>query len=510
MAKLCLVNIKNLLMKVEPQNSLSKSTFFNLASWILPILIGFISTPIILSRIGDKKYGLFMLILGFVSYSFTFNIGRAVTKFVAEENYNDNNNNIWNIISATLFVNLIVGMTGFIVISLTTNYLVNDLFLIDESLRETAKLGFYVAGFTVLITMLSQVFSAILQGVHRFDIFSSTTILSSVLLALGNILLVFINQGIEILLIWNLLVILFSGVCFFSYSRRYFKIINFKIDFNILKKIVLYSFGVSAYQLFGNILLLFERSWITRNFGEENLTYYVVPMTLGIYIQSFVASLTLAIFPIASKANADKNDQKILQIYKTTTKVVCAIVCFLCVTAIASNKLFLTLYVGKTIAEKSSDLLIIQVITFSLIAIAVVSWMLVEGVKNAYFNAFQSFLWLFIAVPVMIYLTKDFETYGIAVGRLIGVSIIPITILISEKWIFGKILWAFWTKSIVCLIFASFGMFILEKFIFQGFVDSWFRLIIGSLFGLLTFAITLLVLRFFTQSELFWMRNIVK
>jgi O-antigen/teichoic acid export membrane protein len=503
----CSGNMKNHSMKSESRNSLSTSTIFNLGSWLLPIVVGFISTPIILHRIGDKQYGIFMLILGFTSYSFTFNIGRAITRFISEDRAKENNESSWKIISATLLINAIIGSIGFIAISLAANYLVYNIFLIDESLQETAKLGFYIAGLTVLATMLSQVTSAILQGVHRFDIYSSITMASSVVLAIGNVVLVVLNQDISVLLLWNLFLVVLCGIGFWFFARRYFEVGKWIIDRATLKKVLHYSVGVTAYQIFGNLLLLFERTWITRNYGEENLTYYVVPMTLGIYVQALIASLTLAVFPVASEANAKNDTAKLLDIYRSTSKVVCAIVFFLCISGIASNRLFLTLYVGKNIAEKSADLLIIHLITFGLIAIAVVSWMLVEGVKNAKFNAFQSLLWLIIAVPAMILLSQDHQTYGVASGRLLGVLIVPITILIAEKWIFNKVLWTFWFKSLGGLIAASFVAYFVERWIFADSTDSWVRLILGSAFGFVGFSVTLLALQFFNKREVLWLTN---
>jgi O-antigen/teichoic acid export membrane protein len=50
------------------RNSLLKNTIFGFLSWFLPLGLSFVATPIILHGLGIEKYGLYTLVLGFISY----------------------------------------------------------------------------------------------------------------------------------------------------------------------------------------------------------------------------------------------------------------------------------------------------------------------------------------------------------------------------------------------------------------------------------------------------------
>ncbi len=497
-----------------PKISFKRNVLFNIVSWFLPLIVAFIATPIIINQIGLKNYGLFSLILGFISYSFTFNVGRAVTKYTAEFRANNQNEKINDVILSGLFVNIFLGFLGFVLIVLMTNWLVVDIFLISEDLKETAKIGFYIAALTIFLTMIGQVFIAVLQGIHRFDLYSGIITIISLFLIVGNLVLVFFNYSIQSLLVWNLITVLFSTIAFFSFSQKYQKIGSLTLNFSILKSIVKYGLSVTAYQILGSLLLLFERTLITRMFGEESLTFYIVPMALGIYIHSFITSLTIAIFPITSQIKSSENKEKLLSIYMKSSKIVFALVTCLCVIFIAANKVILKLWIGgelgETFAEKSSDILVVQVITFGLLAIVIISWILVEGVKNAFFNSLQTLLWLLIGIPSMIWLAPIYSSFGIAVGRLIGVSIIPITILIAEKWVFGKPLWRFWSKNLIILSLVFVGSFYLEQFLLNSFSQTRFIFVLEAIFVGFSFFTSLFIVGFFNDEEKMWLRNIFK
>ena len=76
--------------------------------------------------------------------------------------------------------------------------------------------------------------------------------------------------------------------------------------------------------------MLFERGWVIRQLGEENLTYYVVPMQLSFYIHAFISSIVLVVFPLASELK--NNPEKLLRLYLKASKIVCFFVVFMATT----------------------------------------------------------------------------------------------------------------------------------------------------------------------------------
>src|SRR5205085_6516467 len=145
----------------------------------------------------------------------------------------------------------------------------------------------------------------------------------------GNLALACFGFGLLALLSWNIVVL---AIFFVAYGMAAKKLlpefgITFKFRRETLFMVVRYSSAIVAYQVLANVLLLFERGWITQRLGTENLTYYVVPMSLGLYLHAFVSSLVQVIFPLASEL---KNEpERLLRLYTKATKAISMMVVFI-------------------------------------------------------------------------------------------------------------------------------------------------------------------------------------
>ncbi|HVE57781.1 MAG TPA: oligosaccharide flippase family protein, partial [Pyrinomonadaceae bacterium] len=287
----------------ENSKNIVRNSIYGFSTWLLPLALSFIATPIIVKSLGHEDYGIYALVLGFIAYSFNFNVGRAITKYIAEYRAAGEIEKITEVISATLFINLTLGGAGLLAIFSTANLLVANVLKIQAEAQEKTVYALYVAGLTIFFLMLNQVFNAILQGLHRFDVYAKIFNLNNILLISGNLILALKGFGLLYLLSWNLLITALSAAVSAISAKRLLPefSLNLKFRRETLKLVFGYSSGVIAYQILANILLLFERSWITGKLGAESLTFYVVPMMLALYIHGFISSLMLVIFPLASE-----------------------------------------------------------------------------------------------------------------------------------------------------------------------------------------------------------------
>ncbi|HMS11108.1 MAG TPA: hypothetical protein PKE66_16590, partial [Pyrinomonadaceae bacterium] len=53
---------------------------FGALTWVGPMALSLIATPYIVGALGLAGYGIYALVLGIISYSFNFGVGRAATK----------------------------------------------------------------------------------------------------------------------------------------------------------------------------------------------------------------------------------------------------------------------------------------------------------------------------------------------------------------------------------------------------------------------------------------------
>ncbi|MEO6590070.1 MAG: oligosaccharide flippase family protein [Pyrinomonadaceae bacterium] len=485
----------------ETSKSIFRNVLYGFSTWLLPLGLSFIATRFIIKSFGEQEYGVYQLILGFVGYSFTFNFGRSLTKYISEFRATGENERIPDLISSAFFINLAVGLFSVAVICLFADWLVLFVLKIEPGARENAVTGLYIASAIIFFTVLNQLFNSILQGIHRFDIYSKIFNLNNFVLLTGNLLLAIYGYKLIGLFVWNLSVTAMTCLVF-AYSAKKnlpeFKL-NFRLRSAALKLIVKYSSGVVGYQILSNFLVLFERGWITRQLGSESLAYYVVPMNLAINIQALVASLVMVTFPLASEL---KNDtEKLLRLYTKATKIVLLFVTFMGTTLIVESKFFLTLWIGAEFGERTWLLLIVHTITFSIVAVQTVSWQMTEGLGYPNYNFKLFLLCLVISVSLMVGLTPAFDNLGVAIGRMTGYAAIFFSVFYVEKWFFGKILWSFWLKAFGILSVASVFAALTESFVIQSFSQNWLVFVGSTAGGMSVFLCIVWVSGFISEDE---------
>ncbi|HEX8733827.1 MAG TPA: oligosaccharide flippase family protein [Pyrinomonadaceae bacterium] len=488
--------------------SITKNVFYGFTSWILPFILTFFATRLIVKTLGNHEYGIYSLVLGFIGYSFVFSIGRAITKYVAEYQATGESRKIKDVISATFFINLVLGLVGIVSVFLLSGWLVSDVLNIEAEAHARTVTALYIAATAVFFTLFTQVFSAIVQGLHRFDIYSKILNFSSISMLLGNLIIAWLGGGLIALFSWNLFITCATCALFYASAKRLLPDFSITHRFNkdALKLVVGFSAGVVGYQVLGNIWLLFERIWITRQLGAESLTFYAVPMTVSFQIQYFIASLVIVIFPLASELQNDR--EKLERLYTKATKIISMLVVFIATTIIVHSRLFLSLWMGAEFADASTNLLIIHTVSFSLVAILTVSWQMTEGLGYPNFYCYLYVLCLLISIPLMIFLSYGYGNEGVAIGRLVGYAVSFLSIIYVEKWFFKRILAGFWLNILGRLLFAAAAAVLVEMLSLSYLPYGWLSLFTSSFLGGIIYLSVLWLLGFVTEDEKILARSV--
>lgn len=493
------------------KNSVPRNILFGFLSLFLPLVSTIIVTPFVVRGMGAEEYGLLALILGFISYSFAFGFGRAVTKYVAEYRATGETERVGEVLSATLLISLAVSLGGAFMVFWSARYFVIDVLMIEAHLQDKAISAFYLAAAIIVAVTLQQIFSAVLQAVGRFDWFSYVTTVYSTILSFGNLILVWRGGDTLILLWWNLLITIAGTVVFAGLARWSLPEadLSFRVSSKTLRLIARYSLGIVGYQISGSVWLLFERSWITRRLGTENLTFYVLPMSLAILILTLLSSVSLALMPLVSDV-AGRPDAvaRLLSIYQRATKYIGFIVVFIGVSLNVGGHAFFTLWLGAEYAERSGLILIFHVLTFGMMSLGVVVWNLNEGLGQTGRNGLMGLLWLVLGVCLIIILTPQFGLNGVAAARTGAVFLTtPISILVAEKLIFGKVLWRFWSFNLAAFLAAGLISGSVEYLLLKNLPLNWLTLTAAVTVAGAVFLGTMILIRFFTAEELNWLRQ---
>jgi O-antigen/teichoic acid export membrane protein len=487
---------------ISRTDRLAKNTVFNLAAWFVPLLIGFFTTPILVRGLGNENYGLYAVILGFMSYSFSFGIGKIAAKYVAEYRASGETEKVNPVISATFAFSFSVAFLGTVLLASFARTIVTDVLLIEGSQIEIAVISLYLACAISFATMISQIYQNVLQGLHRFGTYLLVTNIYVLLLGVGNIAIVLGGSGVVAMLVWNTAVAIAIGVVFYLAARHCMP--NLRLTFNVDRKtaraVLGYGTSIILYQVFANVLFIFERALLMRKFGAEGLAFYSVPMMLAGYLQLLVASFSVVLFPMVNELLNDRKRQ--IELYQKATKIIFAVVAFVVTTFICTGREGLKVWINQEFAEHSYSLLVVHSLTFGIIGIGVIAWQIAEGFGHARINAFVTAIWLAIAVPLMIFAADTYGPVGVAAARLAAVCITIPVILYCERRFLGTIFVRFWANALVRIIFAVTVTAAVEVLIVGNMPFGWFALASAGLCGSLAFGASLFVTGYFTHAEL--------
>ncbi len=493
-----------------PRRSFITNSILGLLSWLLPIVPTLIATPIVLDALGAERYGLLVVLIGFISYFFTTAIGKVAAKYVAEYKASGEEEKLSAVISATLVLGVGLTMIGAALTVLLAEPIVTQVLKVEPALVYEAINGLYIALATIVAIVIGQTFQLVLQGLHRFDRYLFLANLSSVSYSLGSIAIVKLNYGVLGLLVWNF--VTWTIVCVVSYVIAKRELPAFRLTFSIprsvFRLVLAYASSIIAYQAFGNILLLFERAWIMNRFGGEAMAFYAIPMSLAMYVHLFVASLVLAMFPRVNEMLGDP--AAVGQLYRRVTKVVLAIAAFSFASAAAAGPLFLMVWLGEAESARSAPLLIIHTLTFSILAVQTVSWQVAEGFRAAWLNALATFAWMAIGIGLMVVLSQTSTVQGVAVGRLAGVLVFIPAILFVESRFLGRVFWQFWGLSLGRIALAGIAAYGAEMLVLASLSPTWATFFAAGGSGVAAFAFVLFVLRYFDRNELNSLRSFIR
>jgi O-antigen/teichoic acid export membrane protein len=150
------------------------------------LVVSLFLIPFMVSRLGDADYGLWILVTSIVAYGSMadFGIAAALTKYVSEHNARGDIERCRETIASALRVYVLIGlvlMTAIIAMAPA----VPGLFGLDAAQHQTSRWLTVVMGISIGLSIPFAASTAVLHGLHRFDVTALLGLSRSLLFALG-------------------------------------------------------------------------------------------------------------------------------------------------------------------------------------------------------------------------------------------------------------------------------------------------------------------------------------
>lgn len=406
--------IEQAIKNIKYLKQLSSSYFLMATNYI----IFFFLTPLMLNKLGNEQYGIWLLLSNIIMYFTLSNFGIAPA-FTIELPKVRKDKLATDKLLNTVLLSLILAAVLTSLIFIVLEFYLQEIFSINTNILNTTRITFLFFYLTFTVNIIGSLFDNIL--ISSNEIIKKNAI---------EILKISITGGISILLVlneWSLIHIAGSNfliglVFFFVTFYTCKKVIRFKInlslfDFELFKKLINPSWYFFVISIVGLVVFYSDNLLISKLKGVEYVGLYAITYRISDVCLKIITKISNTKYPKVIQLSADKKYPELLKLHNKlfllnliTAVPICSILFFF-------GKDIIQLWLGSNHDINEGILRIFSIFTLSMI-LAQNTGMFVIGLgihqRFAYMGVAEATLNLLLSYLFFQY----FDLLGIALGTL--------------------------------------------------------------------------------------------
>lgn len=416
----------------------TKNIIYGFGAQTILLLLGVVASPFIIHNLGNDAYGLLSLVTVFAGYLalLDLGLGASIIKYLSEYAAKDDTESLQKVISTAMSIYLIIGAVGALLAFILAPILTTSWLKIPEYLVPVAINVIYLTGLGFLINMIVSVLSAVPNALQRMDITSMRNIFFSLLGTGGVVGLLAVGQGLQTVVIWNVVVSVMAAFSFVLIYRKLLPGFSLKpgFDRDIFKKLLRFS----GFKLFSNIggqvVFQIDRVLIGIFQPIAMVTFYTAPLMLVQKGFSFLMNLTTAVFPAISESHSLEDHQRTKDLYLRATKfTIFLMIPFYLLLFILASELMLV-WLGQEFALKSATTLQILSAAYFVAALSAPAVTASEAVGKPEIPSFFAMLSAAINLIAALILVPRFGIEGAAWAMFINFALqVPLFVLVVNR-----------------------------------------------------------------------------
>lgn len=339
---------------------LAWNTFYNFLGRILPLLVGIITIPILIRKLGLERYGFLTLAWSVIGYFglFDLGVGRATTKFVAEYLALHKTEELPALIWTAILMLFGFGLLGGGLAFITTPLLVDRIFNISLNLHGETRQALHLLSASIPFVLTSAGACGVLEAQQRFGLINAIRIPASISNFLAPVVVSFFSISLYPVVASVVFTRLLGCLAFFYFcleSLPGMKRPQLPLFLNV-KKLLGFGGWLTVSNIVGPIMVYSDRFFIGALLTMEAVAYYVTPYDLVTKLWIIPGSLVPVLFPAFSTYAAEHQDKLTVLQHRAVKFTVLALTpVTVCVIILGGP--FLTIWLGSDFAKASTPIL---------------------------------------------------------------------------------------------------------------------------------------------------------
>lgn len=400
--------------------SLSKNTVWNITGNALPLVVGAITIPLLIHRLGIERFGILTLLWTIIGYFslFDFGIGRAITQQVAgclgEHRYAE----VPSIMKAGLEFTVLTGLFGAIVLFLAAYVLSHHGLNISLPLQHETFVSLLIAAIGIPLATFSTGLRGALEAYEHFHWSNLARMFLGTSLFLFPFFAVLLHgPSLITITIWLVGARLLSCLLIFWLvkklpSGRFWRS---KITPGIRKG--LFSFGawMAITNLVSPLLVSVDRFLISYLLGATMVAYYTVPFEFLVRLLIIPGALGASLLPNLAKDFAIDPKRARSTMWKST-KITAGVMLALCIFASMAAYPLMKIFISEEFASRAWLLVVILSVGVFVNGIAYIPYTALHAQGRAKPTGLLHLVELVFYVPTLLALVHFMGLTGAAIA----------------------------------------------------------------------------------------------
>lgn len=412
---------------------------WSLGGQAAPLVIGIVTTPLVISRIGVDRFGLLSIgwmLVGYLSV-FDFGIGRALTRHVSVKLGQGRSEEIsgvfWSSILLLLGLSIVGASTG----AILADWGANTVLSVPESLRHEAGTGFLALALGLPASILAPGLRGFIEAFQEFRLAGFIRLYSGLVTFLVPAIVSVWTPNLALILLFLVLARYVGTMGSFLMCLRVhpgLRSMRNARSRQDLKEIVTVGGWMTVSNIVSPLMSTMDRVYLGAVVSVAAVAYYATPADMLTRILIIPSAVTVVLFPTFSRAMHDKS-LSIATLYERSFSTVFLVLYPIILLVVSYAGSGLRLWLGAGFAAESTE--IVKWIAIGVLAngVALIPHSLLQSSGHSKSVAMLHLLELPIYLATVLILVSHFSIVGAAVAWTLRtiVDLIGLTLLARHE-----------------------------------------------------------------------------
>lgn len=436
-----------------------RNSFYQVMLQFFTFLFPVILTPLIISKIGEEQFGIYALVLGFVTVFGLFDLSLSssfvvfISKHYESRNYEKLNSYFNTGLFFYIVTSLIICIAGYILRDPIISFL-----NIPERFSNVAA-TVYILGLAIFfLSSVFTVFSSVLISIQKMYVTGAAGITGAFVNFALTLSAIYAGYGLSGIIMSQLItVLLVSFINTFAALRSVpeLRINPSDMTASAVKEMAKFGSQMQVSKLAGFASEKFDEFLLAHFTTLSNVTFFNVASRVSRTGRLLPFQIIPQIAPIASGMKAKSEDRKLSKLFEASSKYLSIAAAPVFVYIFAFSELIISTWIGSGYEISSDILKVLAVGQLINLAFSAPGNSVIPNTGEPKYQMHEGLMNLVLNVILSIIFIKYYGIMGAAAGSVIAMSVSSLYVFFRSAGHFGKDVLAMISKTYLLPISAS-------------------------------------------------------